>query len=243
VHQANVDAESVPAAGLAGARIGTNSVWTKEGLVQRSNRRAFLSTLGGLAAFPSIAGAQQTAPAGIDVSWFEKFKGRHKQVFDLGSFDLSIDSPLRQPVTYLAAHREVSKLEPPDDINVIVAISHKAFPMNATDALWEKYKLGEIWNIKDPATGKASTRNIFLGAATGGGGATVRALQARGVVFWQCNFALGSVSNDIAKVTGGKTQDIRTDLGAGLLPGVRLVPAHTWAIGRAQEAGFTYENL
>ena len=209
------------------------------------DRRTFLATLG-FSALSAAAGAQ--APGGpaagpTDISWFDAFKGKHKHVFDLGSFDLSVDSPLRQPVTYLAAHREVSKLEPPNDINVIVAISHKAFPMNAGDALWEKYKLGEVFGIKDPATGKPSVRNIFLGAPSGGGGATVRALQGRGVVFWQCNFALGAVSSELAEKTGGKSQEVRADLIAGLNPGVRMVPAHTWAIGYAQEKGFTYENL
>jgi hypothetical protein len=221
----------------------------KETHVFEQNRRSFLTTIGSLAAFSSAAGAQApSAPAvsaaAIDVSWFDKMKGKHRQVFDLGSFDLSVDSPLRQPVTYLTAHREISHLEPPDDINVLVAISHKAFPMNATDALWEKYRLGEIWNIKDPQTGKPSTRNIFTGPATGAApAATVRGLQARGVVFWQCNFALGSVAAELAQKTGGKAADIRADLLPGLLPGVRLVPAHTWAIGHTHELGFAYEKL
>jgi hypothetical protein len=210
------------------------------------DRRTFLATLG-FSALSTAAGAQAPggtpSGSGTDISWFDAFKGKHKHVFDLGSFDLSVDSPLRQPVTYLAAHREVSKLEPPDDINVIVAISHKAFPMNASDALWEKFKLGEVWGIKDSATGKPSVRNIFLGASTGAAGATVRALQARGVVFWQCNFALGAVASELAAKTGAKSQDVRADLLAGLNPGVRMVPAHTWAIGYAQERGFTYENL
>ena len=211
------------------------------------DRRTFLTTLGGIATLTSVGGAQPPAQPAAgspqDVGWFDAFKGRHKQVFDLGSFDLSVDSPLRQPVTYFAAHREVSHLEPPDDINVIVAISHKAFPMNASDGLWEKFKLGEHWGIKDPSTGKPATRNIFLGAATAAGGATVRGLQARGVVFWQCNFALGSVASELAQLTGGKSADVRTELAAGLLAGVRLVPAHTWAIGFVQERGFTYEKL
>jgi len=212
------------------------------------DRRVFLAALSGVAAWSSVARAQTPAPpqAGspIDISWFDKLHGKHKQVFDLGSFDLSLDSPLRQPITYLAVHRELNHLEPPDDINVLIAISHKSFPMNATDAYWEKYRLGEVFNIKDPSTGKPSIRNIFLGAASGGGGgATVRALQGRGIVFWQCNFALGSVSSDIAKVTGGKAQEIRADLVNGLNTGVRLVPAHTWAIGFVQERGFTYEKL
>src|SRR3954469_10395968 len=169
------------------------------------DRRAFLGTIGGLAAVTAVAGAQTPAVSGpVDVTWLDKFKGKHKQVFDLGSFDLSVDSPLRQPVTYFAAHKEVSKLEPPDDVNVICAISHKAFPMNASDALWEKLQLGEHWGIKDPQTGKPSTRNIFLGPATSPGGATIRGLQARGVVFWQCNFALGSVAAELAQKTGAK---------------------------------------
>ena len=212
------------------------------------DRRTFLSTIGGFAALGAAAGAQQApaqprAATPIDISWFDKFNGKHKQVFDLGSFDLSVDSPLRQPVTYLMAHREVSHLEPPDDINVIVAISHKAFPMNATDALWAKYKLGEHWGIKDPQTGQPSVRNIFTGATGNPGAATVRGLQARGIVFWQCNAALGAISGELAQKTGGKAPDIRADLIAGLLPGVRLVPAHTWAIGYVQERGFAYEKL
>ncbi len=211
------------------------------------DRRSFLLTTLGLSALSAAAGAQApgVAPAGggTDISWFDAFKGKHKHVFDLGSFDLSVDSPLRQPVTYMAAHREISKLEPPNDINVLVAISHKAFPMNAGDALWEQYKLGEVWGIKDASTGKPAVRNVFLGPAAGASGATVRGLQGRGVVFWQCNFALGAVASELAEKTGKKSQDVRAELLAGLNAGVRIVPAHTWAIGYAQERGFTYENL
>ena len=86
------------------------------------DRRTFMTTVTGIAALASVAGAQPPAqPAAatpLDITWFDAFKGKHKQVFDLGSFDLSVDSPLRQPVTYFAAHREVSHLEPPDDVNV-----------------------------------------------------------------------------------------------------------------------------
>ncbi|MBI3492550.1 MAG: hypothetical protein HY047_12340 [Acidobacteria bacterium] len=225
-----------------------STIGAREGdtMLNEHDRRTFLTTLTGLASLTSVVAAQEPQPAvngPLDVSWFDKFKGKHKQVFDLGSFDLSLDSPLRQPVTYLSAHRQVSHLEPPDDINVLVAISHKAFAMNASDALWEKFKIGEHWNIKDPSTGKPSVRNIFLGAASNPAGATVRGLQARGVVFWQCNFALGSVAAELAQITGGKTADVRTELAAGLLPGVRLVPAHTWALGFVQERGFAYEKL
>jgi hypothetical protein len=213
------------------------------------DRRTFITALSGAAAFAAASGAEAgQAPAQpatgsrVDISWFDTFKGKHKQVFDLQSFDLSVDTPLRQVVSYLAAHREVNKLEPPDDINVTVGISHKAFPMNASDALWKKYGLGEHYRIKDPATGQPSVRNIFVDGPVAGP-ATVAALQARGVVFWQCNMALTSIAGELAAKTGGKPADIRADLVAGLRPGVRVVPAHTWAIGFVQERGFTYMKL
>jgi hypothetical protein len=204
-------------------------------MLPEHDRRTFLTVLGSAAALTVTATAESTeapsqpAPAGgVDITWFDAFKGKHKQVFDLG--------------TYLSAHREINRLEPPNDINVIMGISHKAFPMNATDALWEKYALGEVWGIKDKATGKASVRNIFVDGPVAGP-ATVRALKERGIVFWQCNAALGAIAAELAAKTGGKAIDIRADLTAGLLPDVRLVPAHTWAIGFVQERGFTYEKL
>jgi len=218
-------------------------------MLNEPDRRTFLAALGGAATLAGAAstaaaqGSSQPASAGaIAISWFDGFKGKHKQVFDLQAFDPSLDTPLRQIVTYLAVHLDLNKLEPPDGINVIVGISHKSFPMNASDALWEKYALGEHWRIKDPGTGKPAVRNVFVDGPVAGP-ATIRPLQARGVVFWQCNFALGAISNELAAKTGGKAADIRADLTAGLRPGVRLVPAHTWAVGFAQERGFTYMSL
>ena len=158
-------------------------------MLPEHDRRTFLTVLGSAAALTATATAEATeapsqpAPAsGVDITWFDAFKGKHKQVFDLGSFDLSIDTPLRQAVTYLSAHREINRLEPPNDINVIMGISHKAFPMNATDALWEKYALGEVWGIKDKATGKASVRNIFVDGPVAGPPRSARSRSADGVL-------------------------------------------------------------
>lgn len=215
-------------------------------MLSEHDRRTFITALGGAALASSAPAAAQApsqpAQGALDLGWFDAFKGKHKQVFDLATFDLSVDTPLRQAFTYLAAHRQVNGLEPPDDINVVMGISHKSFPMNASDALWEKHKLGEHWGIKDPATGKPSVRNIFVDGPVAGP-ATVGALQKRGVVFWQCDFALSSIAAELSAKTGAKPADIRADLVAGLRPGVRIVPAHTWAVGFVQERGFTYEKL
>jgi intracellular sulfur oxidation DsrE/DsrF family protein len=208
-----------------------------------SSRRLFLGTLTSLVATRPILGqtparaADGGSPA-WDLSWLDSFKGKHKQLFDLGSFVPGEDTPLRLPNNYLNTFRDVYHAEPPE-VNVAVGIARTAFPMNASDALWAKYKLGELWKINGP-DGKPATRNIFLGQESNGGGSTVRALAARGVVFWQCNIALGGIASQLARETGEPIESVRAELAKGLNPGVKIVPAHSMAVGLAQERGFTY---
>ena len=222
-----------------------------------TSRRSFVAALTSLAGFAvagrSVEPLEAQAPAAPatpaarpaiewDLSWMDQFKGKHKQVFDLHSFDLSKDSPLRQPTNYFDTFRDVYRLETPD-VNVAIGISNTALPMNMSDAIWEKYGLGERSRINDPATGKPATRNIYLGPASGGTGPMVRALQAKGAVFWQCNVALTNFANRLARDLGTPAADVRAELIAGFNPGVKLVPAHVMALGLVQERGFTYEKV
>jgi hypothetical protein len=200
-------------------------------------RRAFFGTVTGLAALAPLA-AQEKSPT-WDLSWLDRFKGKHKQVFDLGSAELRDESPLRLANNYLNTLRDVLHAEPPD-VNVAVGIARTAFPVNVSDALWEKFALGELWSVRDPETGKPAVRNPYLGAAGGPAAPMVRSLMARGVVFWQCNIALGGVSSQLAAKTGMPVEKVRAELIAGLNPGVQLVPAHSMATGLVQERGFTY---
>jgi hypothetical protein len=207
-------------------------------------RRTLLSAfawLGGLAAVgvgDDRAAAQ--APAGAapewDVLWLDGLKGQHKQVYDLGSFDLSADqAPLRYTRNFLDTFRDVYRLEPPQ-INTLVGVSGPAFPLNASDRLWERYKLGERSNIIDPTTMKPAVRNILLD----GSPISIKAMQARGTIFWQCNVALGNVAQRLATAERLPVEQVRADLVAGLNPGVRLMPSHVMALALAQERGFTY---
>jgi hypothetical protein len=222
-----------------------------------TSRRSFVTALTSLAGFAvagrSVEPLEAQAPAAPatpaarpaiewDLSWMDQFKGKHKQVFDLHSFDLSKDSPLRQPTNYFDTFHDVYRLEPPD-VNVAIGISNTALPMNMSDAIWEKYGLGERSRINDPATGKPATRNIYLGPVSGASGPMVRALQAKGAVFWQCNVALTNFANRLARDLGTPAADVRAELIAGFNPGVKLVPAHVMALGLVQERGFTYEKV
>lgn len=210
------------------------------------DRRSFISLLASLAGVAAADGAVERASAQTparpatrwDLSWLDELKGKHKQVYDYGSFDVSGDpAPLRFVLHYLDAHREVSGLEPPD-VNTVVGTMFTAFPIQASDALWQKYQLGERWKIIDPMTKEPAVRNIYFEDRIGAPG--VKRLQARGTIFWQCNVALGKVVLTLAQATHTPPATVRAELIAGLNPGVRLVPAHVMAVGLAQERGFTY---
>ena len=140
--------------------------------------------------------------------------------------------PFRLPRNYLDAFRDVYKLEFPE-VRTVVGISGRAFPVNASDRLWEKYALGERSKIIDPVTKKPAVRNIFMDDSTLG----VKALQARGTIFWQCNIALNNVAQQLAAARKLPAAEVRADLIAGLNPGVRSVPSHVMALGLVQERG------
>lgn len=209
-------------------------------------RRSFVSTTlaslaAGLAVFRAAGddvSAQAPNPAAgpFDMAWLQQMKGQHKQLYDLGGIDLSIEGrPLRFGKNFLDTFRDVYKLEPPQ-VNTAVGISGPAFPMNASDRLWEKYRLGERAKIIDPMTKQPAVRNIFLD----GSDISVKAMQARGTIFWQCNVALGVVAQQLADANHMAFADVRSDLIAGLNPGVRLMPSHVMSLALAQERGFTY---
>ena len=218
------------------------------------HRRSFFAAIGSLAGLGAIRASAQTASqtpaqplaraaAPWDLTWLEAFKGRHKQIFDFGSFNLEEDPrPLRFVRNYLETFHDVFGLSHPD-INTAVGISGPAFAINASDALWKKYKFGERWKIPDPQTSKPAVRNLFLDEATAGTGLSVPALQARGTVFWQCNVALGGLAAQLAQAFQAPVAEVRAELVAGLNPGVRLVPSHVMAVGLIQEHGFTYAKV
>ena len=213
---------------------------------RRHDRRSFISAfswLAGLTAFQATGAevaAQTPATPGFDLRWLDDLTGPHMQVFDVGDSDPTTQpAPLRLPRNYMNTFRDVYQVEFPQ-VRTIVGISGgRAFTVNASDQLWQKYGLGEFFQIVDPATKQPSVRNIFLDDATLG----VKALQARGTIFWQCAIALGGVAQQVATVRKLPVADVRADFQAGLNPGVRLVPSHVMAIGLVQERRVTYVKV
>jgi hypothetical protein len=176
-----------------------------------------------------------------DMSWLTRITGRHKQVYDISV--LGEGQGLRTVRNYLNAHRDVFGLNPPQVTAVAAMVS--SGHINFNDAIWAKYGFGEESKTKDPHTNAWVTNNVFRHAEAGDPMAdyTLEALQARGVIFWQCNNALKGITRRLAAKMQMAPEVIRAELIAGLLPGVYLVPAHTMAIGLAQERGCTYEAI
>ena len=212
----------------------------------RQSRRSFMSLLTSAAGVTVMAAdntlAAQSPAASAqnwDLRWIDELKGAHKQVFDMADANPAAEPPpLRLPRNYLDAFRDVLHVEFPE-VRTVVGITSHAFPVNASDRLWEKYALGERSKIIDPATKKPAVRNVFMDDATLG----VKALQARGTIFWQCNIALNAVAAQLAQARQLPVADVRADLIAGLNSGVRLVPSHVMAMGLVQERGVTYVKL
>lgn len=212
-----------------------------------SRRRDFLATVAsitGLAALdlarPRVALASTAPNASMwDMSWLEQLKGKNKQVFDTQSLEMG----LLVPTNFLDAAKEVYGYVYPD-VNVIVGIAGKGFPINAGDALWAKYEIGRRYEIKDPATGQWATKNIYLeGTPMRGKMVGVKPLMARGAIFWQCNNALNGITGQFAADTKQPFDDVKKELVAGLNPGVKVVVAHTYMLGQVQEHGCSYEMV
>jgi hypothetical protein len=205
-----------------------------------SSRRGFISAasaLAGAALLPNVAEGLQSPQGGWDLSFVDRFTGKHKQVFDL------MDTGLALVVVknWLDAWESVYGLKHPD-VNAIGAIAGKGFVLNAGDALYAKFPIGQLFGVND-AAGQPEKKNPWLTTGRPGtpAGAAVKPLQDRGVLFWMCNNALNAVAGRIATAVQRPQPEIYQEVRAGLNPGVIVVPAHTMLVGIVQEKGFTYE--
>lgn len=146
----------------------------------------------------------------------------------------------------------------PEQIALVVALHGTANLLALGDAMWRKYQLGALCEVKDPATGAPALRNI-LRARTGdparrdpddGGGIgqdrTVEGLQDRGVASLSCHTATEEQAQTIGEKLDLKTSpaNIASDLLAHLLPELVVVPAMVAALIALQREGrFAYVSV
>lgn len=228
-----------------------------------TTRRRFLA--GGVAAaaaaVPFARLRADQAPAG-PADWLKEVRGQHRCFFDFNAHGNGL--PLLHMLNYFSGFTGAHGVQP----NQVGAVGtfygigpQSSIPLGFDDAIWAKYGVGELLNLKD-AGGRSYTRNVFNSATEADGhllsqgmgvpplaplgGAIVACsianLQKMGAKFLMCNNALGAWTLELAARGKGDASAIGTELRAHLLPGVTVVPAMVVAITQAQAAGIAYNR-
>lgn len=213
-----------------------------------SARRTFLERAAvGAAAFAAVPllascerGEEEKERQPAEEPWLKPLTGKHKQVFDAPETNEGF--PLIFAAAYLDTMTKVYNLKA-GEANAIIIVRHFGLPMALTDAIWAKYKIGEMLKLNDPATKKPSVRNYFWNSKEGDimmPAASADKLIAQGVVIGVCNLALTVLSGKAAAGAGVKPEDALKEWTAGVIPGAHVVPSGVLAVGRAQEHGCSY---
>ena len=212
-----------------------------------THRRGFLGTLAtaaaaGLAGLTPLrleAQPRRMSKAGMDANfetWLNKITGKHKMLFDAP--EVNGGMAVVWPRVWLNGNNENYGTKDTDNSAVIV-MRHSAIPMAMQDALWAKYHLGEVFNIKNgdaPATANGFAKQLPLPLP----GTGVEALLASGAQVGVCNVALTVFSGMVAQKMNMDAAAVKADWVAALIPGVQVVPSGVLAVARAQEKGCVY---
>ena len=197
--------------------------------------------------------APPVADSPWDMSWVERVRGTHRQVFDAP--ELAEGTVLHQARAWMAGFAEVYGAKDAD-MSAVLVIRHAAIHMVLNDALWERLEIGRTLAeaeegrvvLKDPATGALPRRNPFLNANVrptdrwsmlwpDGG---LDTLLRRGAIVLACNLALRRATALVQRADKVAADEARRTVLANLLPGVVVMPSGIFAVTRAQEAGCQY---
>ena len=171
--------------------------------------------------------------------WFKKVKGSHRIVYDgstpHGGF------PIIWNWAFYMTNNETET--PDDDMTAITVLRHSGLPLAFQDRLWEKYPLGEVFDIK-MKDGTPYKRNPYYEPQEGdfplAGVDGLKRMQERGAMFCACDLATKVYSNAVAQKMELDPTEVYNDWISGVLPDIQLVPSGVWALGRAQEHGCGY---
>jgi hypothetical protein len=202
-----------------------------------TKRRGLFGRLAGLMTLgAAVATTARAATDGDDgPHWPGVLKGRHKQLVD--GTAINDGTPLGYAHTFLMTNPG------PDAASAVVVLRAKATPIALKHEMWVKYKIGETLKIDDPETKTLAAKNPYLQPKPGvlvNDQMAIDRLIARGAIIGACNVALTGLSKRLAHNAGLTPEEALKDLVANVVPGVTVIPAGTWGVNRAQEAGCTY---
>ena len=216
----------------------------------RSPRREFLGRLGVLAMAasvgPSVARAELVGHTSSvpdwDMSWVDKVTAApYKSMIDTTKIG---GDELYTALDMLDTFHEVYP-GPNEQMRVVVVLRHFAAAMAQSDAMWERYSIGEERNVTDPETKAPAKRNPFLRPSASAKeswelNSKIEPLVARGAIFLVCNRATMGLASSLAKRANKPLDDVKADLKANLVPGAIMMPNGIFALVRAQNAGCAF---
>ncbi len=223
-----------------------------------SGRRGFIGRIiagaAGLVAAGSttrVLGAATTAGTGHSRStapgddWMKELTAPHRTVLDITA--LKNGKPLVQGKNFLDGWRDAFKT-PEHDVNLVMGIHGEAAPFLLNDALWQRYTIGQLYEVTDGGTKAPALRNVFISAHAAAAGLvtpeqSIESLQQRGVRFIICMNTIANTTKKLAAAGLGSPDEIHAAIMAGLLPGVITVPAINVALAQLQEHGVKYEKV
>jgi intracellular sulfur oxidation DsrE/DsrF family protein len=172
-------------------------------------------------------------------AWLSRITGKHKQFFD--AVTTNDGFALAFARGFLNLNHDTYGLTD-KELTAVVGFRHFAMPMALNDAIWQKYKIGEMFKVTDPLTKAIAVRNPFLhgDGLTIPPDAAIPNLVDRGVIFTACNVALTVISGMAAANAGVTAEAAKQEWTNGLVNGVTLVPIGVMAVNLAQEKGCTY---
>ena len=216
-----------------------------------SARRGFLGRLiAGAASLvaagstPRLLGAATAAGAPGD-DWMKALTAPHRTVLDVTNHRNG--KPLAQAKNFLDGWRDAFNT-PERDVNLVMGIHGDAAPFLLNDALWDRYKIGQQYEVTDGETKSAAIRNVFTSAHAAAATLvtpeqTIEALQQRGVRFIICMNTIANTTRKLVAANLGTYDEIHAAILAGLVPGVITVPAINVALTQLQEHGVKYEKV
>jgi hypothetical protein len=203
-----------------------------------TDRRSFLTTMAGGTAAVALNPARLVAHAPTaNEQWLAGFDAGHRVVMDIPRWNDGYALP------YARAWIDTMRANYGRDVTPMLVVRHFATPMVLGHALWDKYPLGELFNVTDPVTRAPARRNIYLGSSAGDipwPNAALDRLQEDGAIIVVCALALRVMSARPAARLGISADEAAAEWAGGVARGVRIAPSGMLAVSRAQEVGAAY---
>ncbi|HET7789728.1 MAG TPA: hypothetical protein VFK78_02940 [Gemmatimonadales bacterium] len=214
-----------------------------------THRRGFIGRLAAGAAALGFSGlaaplaaetprGRESVDPSVD-AWLNKITGKHKQVFDAPAPHDGL--PFAWARVFQMTNAETGAA--PADVSAVIVLRHAGIAFAMNDAMWAKYKFGEMFSVNDPATKAPSLRNFLTHTKPGETllpGMAVDELLAAGALIGVCNVALTVYAGGAAKAMNMDATAVKAEWVANLVPGIQVLPSGVWGVNRTQEHGCTY---